>query len=401
MSSVNVASLSRMPRSVWVLGFVSLLMDTSSELIHSLLPLFLVTTIGTSVLTVGVIEGAAEATALIVRVFSGVLSDYLGKRKALAVAGYGLAAITKPLFAIASTSGLVFSARIIDRVGKGIRGAPRDALVADVTPNDLRGTAYGLRQALDTVGAVLGPLLAMSFMLLWSDNFRAVFWIAVVPAFLSVALLLIGVRDTGQKADGKRSNPVQWQNLKRMGSFYWWVVAIGAVFTLARFSEAFLLLRAQQGGLHLALIPLVMVAMNIVYSLSSYPLGKLADRVSHIKLLTAGLAILICADIVLAIGNHWSVVIVGVSLWGLHLGMTQGLLAAMVADASPEDLRGTGFGFFNLASGLALLLASPLAGYLWDRFGAAFTFSTGAAFCFMAMVAILVMSYQAKNKHAS
>jgi len=401
MSSVNVASLNRMPRSVWVLGFVSLLMDTSSELIHSLLPLFLVTTIGTSVLTVGLIEGAAEATALIVRVFSGVLSDYLGKRKALAVAGYGLAAITKPLFAIASTAGLVFSARIIDRVGKGIRGAPRDALVADVTPSDLRGTAYGLRQALDTVGAVLGPLLAMSFMLLWSDNFRAVFWIAVVPAFLSVALLLIGVRDTGQKADGKRSNPVQWQNLKRMGSFYWWVVAIGAVFTLARFSEAFLLLRAQQGGLHLALIPLVMVAMNIVYSLSSYPLGKLADRVSHIKLLTAGLAILICADIVLAIGNHWSVVIVGVSLWGLHLGMTQGLLAAMVADASPEDLRGTGFGFFNLASGLALLLASPLAGYLWDRFGATFTFSTGAAFCFMAMVAILVMSYQAKNRHAS
>ena len=401
MSSVNVASLSRMPRSVWVLGFVSLLMDTSSELIHSLLPLFLVTTIGTSVLTVGVIEGAAEATALIVRVFSGVLSDYLGKRKALAVAGYGLAAITKPLFAIASTSGLVFSARIIDRVGKGIRGAPRDALVADVTPSDLRGAAYGLRQALDTVGAVLGPLLAMSFMLLWSDNFRAVFWIAVVPAFLSVALLLIGVRDTGQKADGKRSNPVQWQNLKRMGSFYWWVVAIGAVFTLARFSEAFLLLRAQQGGLHLALIPLVMVAMNIVYSLSAYPFGKLADRVSHIKLLTAGLAILICADIVLAIGNHWSVVIVGVSLWGLHLGMTQGLLAAMVADASPEDLRGTGFGFFNLASGLALLLASPLAGYLWDRFGATFTFSTGAAFCFMAMVAILVMSYQAKNRHAS
>ena len=401
MSSVNVASLNRMPRSVWVLGFVSLLMDTSSELIHSLLPLFLVTTIGTSVLTVGLIEGAAEATALIVRVFSGVLSDYLGKRKALAVAGYGLAAITKPLFAIASTAGLVFSVRIIDRVGKGIRGAPRDALVADVTPSDLRGAAYGLRQALDTVGAVLGPLLAMSFMLLWSDNFRAVFWIAVVPAFLSVALLLIGVRDTGQKADGKRSNPVQWQNLKRMGSFYWWVVAIGAVFTLARFSEAFLLLRAQQGGLHLALIPLVMVAMNIVYSLSSYPLGKLADRVSHIKLLTAGLAILICADIVLAIGNHWSVVIVGVSLWGLHLGMTQGLLAAMVADASPEDLRGTGFGFFNLASGLALLLASPLAGYLWDRFGAAFTFSTGAAFCFMAMVAILVMSYQAKNRLAS
>ena len=362
--------------------------------IHSLLPLFLVTSLGASVFTVGLIEGAAEAAALIVRVFSGVLSDYFGKRKALAVIGYGLAAATKPFFALASSAGVVFSARIVDRIGKGIRGAPRDALIADLTPGDSRGAAYGLRQALDSTGALLGPLLAMGLMLLWSNDFRAVFWVAVVPAFLSVAFLIIGVHDPGRKTEGKRSNPIQWANLKRMGGFYWWVVAIGAIFTLARFSEAFLLLRAQEGGMALALIPLVMVAMNVVYSLSAYPLGKLADTVSRVKLLAAGLVVLIAADVVLALGNHWSVIIAGVLLWGLHLGMTQGLLAAMVADASPEDLRGTGFGFFNLASGLALLLASPLAGFLWDRFGAAFTFFAGAAFCALALLAILLKNFQ-------
>jgi len=394
MSSASSSSLRRIPGSVWALGFVSLLMDTSSELIHSLLPLFLVTSLGASVLTVGFIEGVAEATALIVRIFSGTLSDYLGKRKALAVVGYGLSAITKPLFALASSAGLVFSARLADRLGKGIRGAPRDALIADITPSDLRGAAYGLRQALDSVGAVLGPLLAMGLMLLWANNFRMVFWVAVVPAFLSVALLFFGVKDPGWKNDGKRINPIQWANLKRMGGFYWWVVAIGAIFTLARFSEAFLLLRAQQGGMALALVPLVMVAMNLVYSFSAYPLGKLADTTSHVTLLAAGLAVLIVADIVLALGNHWSFVIIGVLLWGLHLGMTQGLLSAMVADAAPEDLRGTGFGFFNLASGLALLLASPLAGFFWDRFGAAFTFSAGAAFCALALLALLLMIFR-------
>ena len=388
MPSETSTTLRRIPGSVWALGLVSLLMDVSSELVHSLLPLFLVSSLGVSVFMVGLIEGVAEATALMVKVFSGVLSDYLKKRKVLAVIGYGLAAITKPAFALASGAGLVFGARIVDRIGKGIRGAPRDALIADVTPPEMRGAAYGLRQALDTVGAFVGPLLAMGLMLLWANDFRAVFWVAVIPAFLSVAVLLFGVREPARLDSVQHANPIRWDNLKRMGRAYWCVVGIGAIFTLARFSEAFLLLRAQQGGMALALVPLVMVAMNMVYSLAAYPFGKLADTMSHGKLLAGGVLALIAADIVLACGNSWPFILVGVALWGLHLAMTQGLLAAMVADTAPEDLRGTGFGFFNLASGLALLVASPLAGLLWDSLGAEFTFAVGALFCVLALLAI-------------
>ena len=388
MSSEPPSTLRKIPTSIWALGFVSLLMDVSSEMVHSLLPLFLVTSLGASVFVVGMIEGAAEATAQIIKVFSGAASDYLKKRKALAVVGYGLAAITKPVFALASSLGLIFSARIIDRIGKGIRGAPRDALIADITPPEMRGAAYGLRQSLDTVGAFVGPLLAMGLMLLWANDFRAVFWVAVIPAFLSVAVLLFGVKEPQRQTGEAHGNPVRWANLKRLGRAYWWVVAIGAIFTLARFSEAFLLLRAQQGGMTLALVPLVMVAMNIVYSLSAYPFGKLADTMSHQTLLVLGLLALIAADIVLAYGNSWPLILVGVVLWGLHMGLTQGLLAAMVANTAPEDLRGTAFGFFNLASGLALLVASPLAGWLWDQFGARFTFGAGAVFCALALLAI-------------
>jgi MFS family permease len=388
MASEKTTTLSQIPKSVWALGFVSLLMDVSSELVHSLLPLFLVTTLGASVFIVGLIEGAAQATALMVKVFSGVLSDYLKKRKLLAVIGYGLAAITKPVFALSSGIGLIFTAHVVDRIGKGIRGAPRDALIADITPPEVRGAAYGLRQALDTVGAFVGPLLAMGLMLLWANDFRAAFWIAVVPAFLSVAVLLFGVKEPDKKNSETHANPIQWANLKRLGRAYWWVVVIGAIITLARFSQAFLLLRAQQGGLALALVPLVMVAMNIIYSLAAYPFGKLADTMGHAKLLAIGMLALIVADVVLASGNSWPVIFVGVALWGLHLGMTEGLLAAMVADTAPEDLRGTAFGFFNLASGGAMLVASPLAGLLWDQFGAEFTFVAGVIFCALALLAI-------------
>ncbi|MEO6354678.1 MAG: MFS transporter [Burkholderiaceae bacterium] len=386
-------TLRQIPSSIWALGLVSLLMDISSEMIHALLPLFLVTTLGASVFTVGLIEGAAEATALIVKVFSGALSDYLGKRKGLAIFGYGLAALTKPIFALASGIGWIMSARLLDRVGKGIRGAPRDALVADLAPPHLRGAAFGLRQSLDTVGAFLGPLTAMGLMLLWANDFRAIFWVATVPAVLAVVLLIVGVQEPERKVTGateKRSNPIRWDNLKRMGRDYWWVVIIGAAFTLARFSEAFLLLRAQQGGMALAWVPLIMVAMNVVYALSAYPFGKLSDGVSHTRLLAAGLLVLIAADIVLASSNAWPVVLLGVVLWGLHMGMTQGLLAAMVAATAPADLRGTAFGFFNLASGLAMLVASPLAGWLWDGYGASFTFYAGAVFCVAALFLMLI-----------
>ncbi len=380
--------LKQIPAGVWVLGFVSMLMDISSEMIHSLLPLFMVTTLGASAFAVGLIEGLAESTALIVKIFSGALSDYLGKRKGLAVFGYALGALTKPLFAIAPTVGYVLTARLLDRVGKGVRGAPRDALVADVTPPGLRGAAFGLRQSLDTVGAFLGPLLAVGLMLLWADDFRAVFWVAVIPGLAAVALLVLGVREPAQQRTGKRTNPISRVNLQRLGAAYWWVVCIGAIFTLARFSEAFLVLRAQQSGVPVALVPLVMVAMNLIYSLSAYPFGKLSDRMSHTKLLVLGLVVLVAADLVLASSNHWGVVLAGVLLWGIHMGITQGLLATMVADTAPADLRGTAYGFFNLVSGISMLLASAVAGLLWDRLGASFTFYAGAVFCLIALVAL-------------
>jgi MFS family permease len=380
--------LKQIPSGVWVLGFVSMLMDISSEMIHSLLPMFMVTVLGTSAFTVGLIEGMAEATALIVKVFSGALSDYLGKRKGLAVFGYALGALTKPLFAMASSTGVIITARLLDRVGKGVRGAPRDALVADITPANIRGAAFGLRQSLDTVGAFLGPLLAVGLMLLWANDFRAVFWVAVVPGLMAVALLLFGVREPEHHEGQRKTNPIRRENLARLGSAYWWVVVIGAVFTLARFSEAFLVLRAQQSGIAMALVPLVMVAMNVVYSVSAYPFGKLSDRMSHSKLLALGLGVLIAADLVLANSSHWASVLAGVALWGVHMGMTQGLLATMVADTAPADLRGTAYGFFNLMSGMAMLVASGFAGWLWDAYGASSTFYSGAVFSMLALMGV-------------
>ncbi len=379
-----------MPRSVWALGFVSLLMDISSEMIHSLLPLFLVTQLQASALSLGLIEGVAEATALIVKVFSGVISDYLGKRKGLALLGYGLGAITKPLFAIAVSTNIVLAARLIDRIGKGIRGAPRDALIADITPLEIRGAAFGLRQSLDTVGAFLGPLLAVGLMLLWQDDFRSVFWIAVIPGLLSVLVLSLGVKEVVVSENKRRSNPISLDNLRRLRPCFWYVVMIGAAFTLARFSEAFLVLRAQQGGIVMALTPLVMVAMNVVYAFTAYPFGKLSDHVSHKKLLGWGFLVLIAADLVLASSSDWVALALGVGLWGIHMGMTQGLLAKLVADTTPGDLRGTGYGFFNLISGISMLWASVLAGALWDYAGASATFHAGAIFSLIALLMLML-----------
>jgi MFS family permease len=396
--STKLQSLRPIPAGVWALGFVSMLMDISSEMIHSLLPVYLVTTLGASVFVVGLIEGSAEATALIVKVFSGVLSDYWGKRKPLAVFGYSLGAFSKPLFALASTSGLILGARLIDRVGKGIRGAPRDALVADITPPELRGAAFGLRQALDSVGAIVGPLIAMGLMIAWANNFRAVFWFATLPAFLCVGLLIFGVREPERPVGAARVNPISRDNLRRLSSQYRWVVAIGAVFTLARFSEAFLVLRAQQGGLGLAWTPLVVIGMSLIYAAGAYPFGKLADRVRHSTLLAWGLLLLIGADALLAYSNQGGWIWAGIALWGLHMAMTQGLLATMVADTAPENLRGTAFGFFNLMSGLAMLVASAAAGLLWDRFGASFTFLAGIGFSVAALGMLALQPVQKINQ---
>ena len=375
------------PRGVWMLGFVSLFMDVSSELIHSLLPVFMVTGLGASVLLVGVVEGVAESTALIVKVFSGVISDYFGKRKGLAVLGYGLGALSKPIFALALSVDWVLAARFMDRIGKGIRGAPRDALVADLTPPEIRGAAYGLRQSLDTVGAFIGPLLAIGLMVLWAGDFRTVFWFAVIPAVIAVLLLLFGVEEPGAaRGRSNPASPIRWQMLRDLGGAYWWVVAAGGVFTLARFSEAFLILRAQQLGLPDAYAPVVFVVMNVVYALSAYPMGRLADRMNHRALLGAGLVVLVLADLALAGAAGLGTVAVGVALWGVHMGMTQGLLATMVAGVAPANLRGTAYGFFNLASGIAMLIASVLAGLLWDTLGSAATFYAGAVFSLLAFM---------------
>ncbi len=378
----------RVPPGVWVLGFVSMLMDISSEMIHSLLPLFLVGSLGVSVMAVGLIEGLAESTALISKVFSGALSDYLGRRKGLAVLGYAMGALTKPVFALAEGVGAVVAARFVDRVGKGIRGAPRDALLADITPPAIRGAAFGLRQSLDTVGAFAGPLLATGLMLAWANDFRAVFWVAVIPGLLAVVLLLVGVKEPARDRPHHAANPIRRDSLARLGAGYWWVVGVGAVFTLARFSEAFLVLRASQIGIPIAWVPLVMVAMNLVYAASAYPFGKLSDSISHRWLLAAGLAVLIAADLALALASHWAALGLGVALWGVHMGMTQGLLAAMVADTAPQDLRGTAYGFFNLLSGVAMLVSSAVAGVLWDAFGSATTFYVGAGFAALTLLGI-------------
>ena len=379
------------PRSVWALGFVSLLMDVSSELIHSLLPVFLVTVIGTSMAVVGLIEGVAEAAAAITKVFSGGLSDRVGKRKLLVGIGYGLAAVTKPVFPLASTAWEVLAARFVDRIGKGIRDAPRDALVADITPPAIRGASYGIRQALDTVGGFAGPLLAMALIALYANDFRAVFWWAVVPAALAVLLIIVGVREPdGVKGTARPGWPLHKEDLLRLSPAFWIVVAVGVMFTLARFSQAFLVLKAQAEGLPLALIPLVFVLMNLVYAATATPAGILSDRIGRVKLLSCGLGALFVADLTLAFVPGLGGVFMGVGLWGLHLGFSQGLLSALVADTAPEDLRGTAFGLFNLVSGGALLIASVLAGWLWQSFGATSTFLAGAVFSGLAVLIMFV-----------
>jgi len=390
-----------LPIGIWAMGFSSLFMDMSSEMIHSLLPAFMVTTLGASMVTVGFIEGVAEATASIMKVFSGALSDYLGRRKFLMILGYGLAAFTKPIFPLASSIGWVFSARFIDRVGKGIRGAPRDALVADITQPHLRGAAYGLRQSLDSVGALLGPLLAVTLMIWFANDIRTVMWIAVIPAFICVLLLLVCVhepeRTIGDDAPNRESRSSKsstagavLERIRQLPPHYWLVVLLGAIMTLARFSEAFLVLRAQDVGLALGYAPVVMIVMNVFYAGAAYPAGIAADRFSRRTLLILGLAFLIIADLVLATAASPLIVFCGAALWGLHMAFTQGLLAKLVADTAPAKLVGTGFGIFNLVSGIALLLASVIAGSLWNSLGPSATFLAGAVFTTIAAVGLAV-----------
>ncbi len=394
--SAQLAHIRQIPAGGWVLGFVSLLMDTSSEMIHALLPVYLVTALGTSTLTVGIIEGIAEATASTTKVFSGALSDWLGKRKLLAAIGYGLAAFTKPIFPVASSVSWLLAARFIDRIGKGIRGATRDALVADIAPIRLRGASFGLRQSLDTVGAFLGPAIAIGLMWLTADNFKAVFWIAVIPAFLSFTLILFAVHEPERPKElrkvGALFSPAE---LKWLGSAYWLIVSVATVFSLGRFSEAFLLLRAQALGLPIFLVPMVLVVMNVIYALAAYPVGVLSDRANRMTVLVFGLLLLIAADVALGLATGLIGVALGVVLWGLHMGFTQGVLATLVADTAPPELRGTAYGIFNLLLGIVLLAASVLAGVLWDMIGPKGTFLAGAALTTLALAGLTVIRRRA------
>ncbi len=396
-SSVATAAFKSVPRGVWALGLVSMFMDISSEMIHGLLPVYMVSVLGVSMVTVGFIEGVAEATAMITKVFSGALSDWLGRRKLLAAIGYGLAAFTKPVFPLATSVGWFVGARFVDRIGKGIRGAPRDALIADITPENVRGASFGLRQSLDTIGAFVGPLLAIGLMLASTNNYKLVFWIAVIPAFISFALIVFAVEEPAKKTGPKSDGPsLNLSDVKTFTGPFWAVVGIASVFTLGRFSEAFLVLKAQNAGMPIALVPLVMVVMNIVYALVSYPAGALSDRIGRNGILFAGIGMLVVADLILAFGTTVPAVLFGVAFWGLHMGLTQGLLAALVVDTAPAHLRGTAFGIFNLAGGIAMLAASVIAGGLWDAYGPRMTFLAGAAFTAVALAGIwFIQKYRA------
>ena len=384
------SGLAALPRGIWVLGFVSMAMDVSSEMIHALLPVYLVTVLGASTLTVGFIEGLAEATASMVKIVSGTLSDRLGTRKWLAALGYGLAAITKPVFPLAPSLAWVTAARFVDRIGKGIRGAPRDALAADIAPPEMRGAAFGLRQALDTIGAFVGPFLAIVLMWGTGGSYLTVFWVAVIPAFVAVGLMIFGVDDVTAPADG-RDRDTGANGTAPLGSAFWGVLAVAAVFGLARFSEAFLVLKASAVGVPAMLVPLVLVVMNVVYAATAYPAGALSDRVGRTALLLLGLATLILGDLALAFADGLALVGLGIAAWGLHMGLTQGAITALVADAAPSSRRGTAFGLFNFVTGVAALAASLLAGALWDVFGPKTTFLAGAGFAAVTGLGVIAL----------
>ncbi len=387
------------PPTVWMLGFVSLFMDLSSEIIHALLPLFLTTTLGVSVAVVGAIDGVAEATASITKVFSGYISDRIGKRRPLILIGYGLGALTKPLFALAGTAPVVLGARFADRSGKGLRGAPRDALVADISPAEVRGKAFGLRQSLDTIGAFAGPLLAVGLTVVFTNDIRLVFWFATIPAAIAVLLVIVGVEDAKPRTgEAPVRSPIRFADLRLLARPFCELVFVGVVFTLARFSEAFLILKASAEGLPLALAPLALVVMNVIYALGAYPAGKLSDRVPARAILATGMICLILADLVLAMAHGMGRAFFGVALWGAHMALTQGLFAKLVADSSIPDLRGSAYGF-NLATGVAMLFASIIAGAMWDGFGANATFFAGGAFAIAAMAMLLIPRVPLNVRH--
>lgn len=378
-----------LPRTVWVLGVVSLLMDLSSEIYHALLPAFLTVTLGLPVAAMGALDGFAEATASMSKLVSGKLSDRNQRRKPWILLGYGMAALSKPLFPIATSALPVLGARFIDRIGKGIRGAPRDAMIADETPPELRGRAFGLRQSMDTVGAFIAPLAAIGLMIWFRNDIRAVFWVAVIPAFLSLGFAWIMLRETSDRTTPKAK--MIWGGFRQLDPQVKRLIGVGFLFGLARFSESFLILRGIDAGIAPSWSPIVLALFNLAYLLLAYPAGILSDRMSPKTLLLAGIGMLIAADLVLAKGVSLWTVGLGVILWGAHMAFTQGIFSRMIADAAPEQSRATSFGAFFFVNGLAALLSSLGAGLIWDRDGASATFTAGAVLAALAAAMLVLL----------
>jgi MFS family permease len=391
-----MATRPRLPRNVWVLGFVSLFMDLSSEIYHALLPAFITLVLGLPATALGAIDGIAEATANFAKLFSGRLSDRSLRRKPWIMAGYGLGALSKPLFALATNAPAVLAARFTDRIGKGIRGSPRDAMVADETPAEIRGRAFGLRQALDTVGALLAPLVAVGLMILLASNIRAVFWIAIIPAAISFLLAWLVLTEPERHLAPIKKSPF-FAGFKQLDKETKRLLQVGFLFSLARFSEAFLILKGIDIGLSEAMSPLTLAIFNLAYVALAFPAGSLSDRMSPRSILIAGMGVLIAGNLVLAETNSFAGVVVGTALWGAHMALTQGIFSRMIADSAPEELRATSFGAFWFTSGVATLLASLGAGWLWDREGPSATFITSAA---IAAVALAMLSLLGEERRA-
>ena len=367
-----------LPRTVWVLGFVSLFMDLSSEIYHSLLPAFVTIMLGLPATALGAVDGVAEATANFAKLFSGRLSDRSQRRKPWVMGGYGLAALSKPLFPLASNLVTLIAARFADRIGKGLRGSPRDAMIADETPPEIRGRAFGLRQALDTAGALLAPLIAIGLMAWFANDIRKVFWIAIIPAALSFLLTWLALREPERHSSSAKKAPF-FSGFRELDSDTKRLIAVGFLFTLARFSEGFLILKGIEIGLSEAMSPLTLALFNLAYVALAYPAGSLSDRMSPKTILLVGIGMLVAGNIVLAETSSFVGLVVGVALWGAHMALTQGIFSRMIADSAPERLRATSFGAFWFVSGIAALLASLAAGLLWDRQGSSATFLTSAA----------------------
>jgi len=393
----NMSKLKKIPKSIWTLGIVSLFMDISSEIIHSLLPIFMVSILGSSIIAIGIVEGISEATFLLIRIFSGVLSDYLGKRKIISVIGYGISALSKPLFPLANSVSLILIARFFDRLGKGVRESPRDALIGDIAPKSIRGACFGLRQSLDTIGALIGPIVAILGLLIFSNNIRAILWVSVIPAILSVVIFIVGIHDVEHKyTEDEKTFIFKFKNIFKIGTEYWQIVLIGGLLNLARFSDAFLILKAYELGLPITYVPLVMVLMNCFYAVSSYPAGILSDNINRKFILIIGIVFLIIADLVLAFTDSTWMLALGVGFWGMHMAFTKGILDAMVTDTASIRLLGSAYGIFNFVCGIAVLFASIISGVLWQVYGPFYSFSVGA---FLAFLACLSLSLLIKNNN--